>query len=47
MIMNIMIGIIGIVSNLIIVLLTIQSKKERSRNVTLNCATHEFKVKTM
>lgn len=42
-----MIGVIGIVSNLIIVLLTIQSKKELSRNVALNCATHEFKIKTM
>ena len=45
--MNIMIGVISIVSNLIIVLLTIQSKKELSRNVALSCATHEFKVKTM
>lgn len=45
--MNIMIGVIGIVSNLIIVLLTIQSKKELSRNVALHCATHEFKIKTM
>lgn len=45
--MNIMIGIIGIVSQLVIVLITIQSKKELSRNVALNCATHEFKVKNM
>lgn len=45
--MNIMIGVIGIVSNLIIVLVTIQSKKERNRNIALSCATHEFKVKTM
>ena len=36
--MNIIIGVIGIVSQLVIVLVTVQSRKTRVRNVVLSCA---------
>ena len=36
--MNIIIGVIGIVSQLVIVLVTIQAQKTRVRNVALSCA---------
>lgn len=36
--MNIIIATIGIVSQLVIVLVTVQSRKTRVRNVALSCA---------
>lgn len=41
------IATIGVITNLVIVLVTVQSRKTRVRNVSMSCATHEFKIKTM